>query len=63
MSERQQLKSLAAYQMRVQGFIKQGFWKSFEHRTSQLVFCKLVHRNGNRISVMLDLINGRLSQL
>lgn len=63
MSERQQLISLAAYHVRVQGFIKNGFWKTFEHHTPELVFCKLTHRNGRRISVVLDLKDGRLSQL
>lgn len=63
MSERQSLLSLAAYHMRVQGFIKDGYWKIFEHETPTICFCKLIHRNGHRKSVMLDLKNGRISLL
>jgi len=62
-TERQQSISLAAFYLRVQGFVKDGYWKSFEVIDKSFCFVKLVHKNGNRVSLKLDLQNGNISQL
>lgn len=62
MSQEFQLKALAAYNERVQGLLNDGFIVMFSYQDETLVFVKLVHRNGNRVAVSLNLTNGRIKQ-
>lgn len=62
MSQELQLKALAAFNERVQGLLNDGFIVMFSYHDETLVFVKLVHRNGNRVAVSLNLTNGRIKQ-
>lgn len=62
MSQDFQLKALAAYNERVQGLLNDGFIVMFSYHDETLVFVKLVHRNGNRVAVSLNITNGRIKQ-
>lgn len=55
--------SLAAFTQRVQGLLNDGYWVTFRVEEKDFIFCKLTHRNGNRISVQLNRRNGELSQI
>ena len=43
--------AVGAYNERVNGLIKDGYQTSFVHESDGLHFTKLVHRNGNRVTV------------
>lgn len=62
MSQELQLKALAAFNERVQGFLNDGFFVMFTYHDETLIFVKLVHRNGNRVAVSLNVTNGRIKQ-
>lgn len=55
--------SLAAFQKRVQGFVKDGYHLLFTADLPTTKCCKMVHRNGNRVLLTLDLKTYEISQL
>lgn len=57
------LESLAAFHIREQGFINDGYKELFFVDCPQFLFVKLYHKNGNRISLKLDLETYEISQL
>lgn len=62
MNKELQLKALAAFNERVQGLKNDGFIVMFSYHDETLIFVKLVHRNGNRVAVFLNVTNGRIKQ-
>lgn len=62
MSQALQLKALAAFNERVQGLLNDGFIVMFSYHDETLIFVKLVHRNGNRVAVSLNITDGRIKQ-
>ena len=54
--------AVGAYNERVNGLIKDGYQTSFVHESDGLHFTKLVHRNGNRVTVRFSEKDGYLSQ-
>lgn len=57
------LVSLAAFQKRVQGFVEDGYRLMFTAELPTSKCCKMVHRNGNRVLLTLDLKTYEISQL
>lgn len=59
---REQLISLGAFRNRVQGLLNSGYKYMFRVEEPGMFFYKLVHRNGNRISLTFYTTSGILSQ-
>lgn len=57
------LVSLAAFQKRVQGFVKDGYRLQFKAFLPTSINYKMVHRNGNRVLLTLNLKTYEISQL
>lgn len=56
------MKCLVALSERVQGFLDDGYQTMFDYHNNDMVYWKLRHRNGNIISIKLDLIDGIITQ-
>lgn len=56
------MKCLVALSERVQGFLDDGYQTIFDYHDNNLTYWKLRHRNGNIISIKLDLVDGILTQ-
>lgn len=56
------LKGLVILAERTQGFLQDGYSIVFEHKSQGLCLVKLVHTNGNRITLKYNAIDGRISQ-
>lgn len=56
------LKGLVILAKRTQDFLQDGYSIVFEHKDSSLCLVKLVHTNGNRITLKFSVVDGRLSQ-
>lgn len=57
-----QMKARQILADRVAGFLQDGYHILFDYKDSSLVFVKLTHNNGNRITLKLHLDDGTLSQ-
>lgn len=55
-------KALAAFQQRLQGLKQDGYKHMFTSQDRTMIFVKLVHRNGNRVSVVLRFNDGTIYQ-
>lgn len=62
MTEIQKLDAVGAFYRRIHDLQEDGYYTLFAYAEAGLYFYKLVHRNGNRVSVRLSLKDGRLSQ-
>ena len=56
------LKAVCEFNERIHSLITDGYSIVFNHQVAGLYFAKLVHRNGNRVSIRLSLDDGILSQ-
>lgn len=56
------LKGLVLLAERTQGFLEDGYRILFEHKDKSLCLVKLVHPNGNRITLKYNSIDGRITQ-
>lgn len=56
------MKCLVALSERIQGFIDDGYQTIFDYHDNNLTYWKLRHRNGNIISIKLDLVDGIITQ-
>lgn len=56
------LMAVCAFNERIHSLITDGYSIVFNHQVAGLYFAKLVHRNGNRVSIRLSLDDGILSQ-
>lgn len=57
------LVSLAAFQKRVQGFIKDGYKCKFSAVIKPIWYIKMEHRNGHRVLLKFNTNDGEISQL
>ena len=55
-------KALAEFQQRLQGLKNDGYQHLFTSQDKTMIFVKLVHRNGNRVSVVLRMNDGTICQ-
>lgn len=55
-------KALAEFQQRLQGLKQDGYKHLFTSQDRTMIFVKLVHRNGNRVSVVLRMNDGTICQ-
>lgn len=56
------LKALVALSDRLQGFLEDGYQIQLEYKSQDLYFYKLVHNNGNRITLKYNVITRTISQ-
>lgn len=56
------MKCLVALSERIQGFLDDGYQTMFDCHDNDMVYWKLRHRNGNIISIKLDLVDGIITQ-
>lgn len=56
------LKALVALSDRLQGFLEDGYQIQLEYKSQDLYFYKLVHHNGNRITLKYNVITRTISQ-
>lgn len=56
------MKCLVALSERIQGFLDDGYQTIFDYHDNNLTYWKLRHRNGNIISIKLDLVDGIITQ-
>lgn len=56
------LKGLVILAQRTQDFLNDGYSIVFQHKDTTLCLVKLIHTNGNRITLKYDVIDGRISQ-
>lgn len=56
------LKGLVILAERTQGFLEDGYSIVFEHKDKSLCLIKLVHTNGNRITLKYNVLDGRITQ-
>ena len=56
------MKCLVALSERVQGFLDDGYQTIFDYHDNNLTYWKLRHRNGNIVSIKLDLVDGIITQ-
>lgn len=57
-----ELKAVCEFNERIHSLITDGYSVVFNQQVVGLYYAKLVHRNGNRVSIRLDLDDGILSQ-
>lgn len=62
MIDKNQFKTLAAYNDRLQGFLQDGYHIIVTYNDDTLVMAKLRHHNGNRITLKLYVRQGRIVQ-
>lgn len=62
MTEQQKLEAVGAFYRRIHDLQEDGYYTLFAYSDAGLYFYKLVHGNGNRVSVRLSLKDGELSQ-
>lgn len=56
------LKGLVLLAERTQGFLEDGYTILFEHKDKTLCLVKLVHPNGNRITLKYNSLDGKITQ-
>lgn len=56
------MKCLVALSERIQGFLDDGYQTIFDYHDDNLTYWKLRHRNGNIISIKLNLVDGIITQ-
>ena len=56
------MKCLVALSERIQGFLDDGYQTIFDYHDNYMTYWKLRHRNGNIISIKLNLIDGIITQ-
>lgn len=56
------LKSLATLNLRVQGFLQDGYWIAFNYKADDLCVVLLRHHNGNIITLKLSADDGVVRQ-
>lgn len=56
------LKGLVILAERTQGFLQDGYSIVFEHKDKDFCLVKLVHTNGNRITLKYNVLDGRITQ-
>lgn len=54
--------SLAALNLRVQGFLQDGYWIVLSYKSNDLCVVRLRHRNGNIITLKLSVDDGIVRQ-
>lgn len=56
------LESLAALNLRVQGFLQDGYWVVLSYKANDLCIVRLRHQNGNIITLKLSADDGIVRQ-
>ena len=56
------LESLAALNLRVQGFLQDGYWIVLNYKANDLCVVRLRHHNGNIITLKLSADDGVIRQ-
>ena len=56
------MKCLVALSERIQGLLDDGYHTIFDYHDNYMTYWKLRHRNGNIISIKLNLVDGIITQ-
>lgn len=56
------MKCLVALSERIQGFLDDGYQTIFDYHDNCMTYWKLRHRNGNIISIKLNMVDGIITQ-
>lgn len=56
------MKCLVALSERIQGFLDDGYQIIFDYQDNYMTYWKLRHRNGNIISIKLNMVDGIITQ-